>query len=93
MSRFPHPAAKFADPPADKCVGVLGLLRRGVVPGADRPDRFVSDHQTRQPVTGNILQAVGHLHVQDGLGLVKKKGDADFPKKVRVPFLLPASHR
>ena len=41
-------AEHLCDAPPDEGVGILCLLRRGVLAGADGPDRLVGDHQSAQ---------------------------------------------
>ena len=42
---------------SEKLLGVLGLLGRGVAPGADRPDRLVGDHDLPRLVGADASHA------------------------------------
>src|SRR5437762_416668 len=64
-------AEHFADSAAEEGVGLLRLLRRGGLTGADGPDRLIGKHHLRQVVRGQSREAAGQLRLHYHLGPVR----------------------
>src|SRR6185437_4316571 len=61
----------FRQHAANKRMGILRLLGRGRLPGADGPNRLISQDRLRHLVLGQSSQAAANLRIQHLFGLVR----------------------